>query len=97
MITNLDYYGAKNLKVSQWDLDDSGVFVVFAIDYIPKYSKEEIRLFSKVVYKQDLNAVKARWFLEEPRFELNDDPINVDNMYEPKHAKKPKKQFCFEG
>ena len=102
-MTNLEYYKVDNLQIKEYDgLNVTDDLVVFEVSYVPKHSKELIKLFSKLCYKHELSAEKARFLLSEAKtiFDIDSSlsPINDDTLYIPKHIKKQaKKQYCFEG
>lgn len=67
-MTNIEYYGFKNLYYETNDFNDSGVYKITEIYYVPKHNKRELILLARFTSssQKELVKEKTKWLLSTP-------------------------------
>ena len=67
-MTNIEYYGFKNLRYLTSNFDDSGVYKITEIYYAPKHNKKEHILLARFMTRSQKELVreKTKWLLRTP-------------------------------
>ena len=67
-MTNIEYYGFKNLYYETNNFNDNGIYKITEIYYVPKHNKKELVLLARFITssQKELVREKTKWLLSTP-------------------------------
>lgn len=67
-MTNVEYYGFKNLRYETTNFNDNGIYKITEIYYVPKHNNKKLVLLARFTSssQKELVEEKTKWLLSTP-------------------------------